>query len=40
MKAIIVASTGAALLALLSGCAGSPVALGRETPAQLSHESN
>ena len=26
MKAIIVASTGAALLALLSGCAGSPVA--------------
>ncbi len=39
MKTILIASTVAALVAALAGCAGSPMRLGQETPAELARES-
>ncbi len=40
MKTMLTASTVAALVATLAGCAGSPMRLGQETPAELAKESN
>jgi len=36
----ITASTGAVLLMMLTGCAGTPIRMGQATPAELSQESN
>lgn len=40
MKTIAIASTIAALVATLAGCAGSPIAMRSATPEQLTKESN